>query len=234
METAADTGLRATLAVSDKGPQGLIVIEDRPSRHALTFSAPHEASTLDLVAQHFEQSWRRGVARPHTGLMPNIVPIPLEDLFGALRSNVRQYAKAEFSMANLSPTEIARLTSEVEIFKLRRVASTLRILNLCGRDEPLSIEGTPWGLFPPIVEQDASGAYTLIDGVHRLFMSSQRETIPVVLVRNVSAALPAKPTRNAPRIVAGRSPRDERYDEYSGLNFRDIKKALERGAWASV
>lgn len=165
--------------------------------------------------------------------VPDIQPISRQDLFDALRTNVRQYADAKFSITSLKPSDIARLTDEVETFKLRRAASTLRNLKLCDWNEPLSIRGTPWGLFPPIVEENLSGIYTLIDGVHRLFLARKESTIAVVLVRNVAPPLTARATREPPRIVAGRSPRAKRYADYSGSNFPDIKKALDRGAWTA-
>lgn len=228
-----DTGLRATLSSNANGPKDLIVIEQRPSRHALTFSGPHEGSILDLVAREFEIVWKKGVLRSGGARRPVLRPIDHAELFEALRDGVREYREAAFSIVDLPPSKMARLTAEIEIFKLRRVASTLRILkSICTR-EPLSIGETPWGLFPPIVEQDAEGNLTLIDGIHRHYLTGHESSIPVVLVKNVRAPLPAAPTLDAPRIVAGRSDRPERYINYSGQTFRDIKKALQTGPWTT-
>jgi hypothetical protein len=207
-----------------------MVVERRPARHALVFSAPHEEDVLKAFERMFEADWQSLGGQAATPVTPRLVPISKDDLFATLRT-VRQYAEADFSITSIAPGSIARLTDEVEIFKLRRVASTLRILALSGVAEPVSIAGTPWGLFPPIVEDDGHGNLTLIDGVHRHHLSRDQSSMPVVLVRNVSAPLPAKPVRGSPRIVAGRSDRDDRYEAYDGRHFREIKKALEKAPW---
>jgi hypothetical protein len=114
------------------------------------------------------------------------------------------------------------------------VASTVRIMELLGKQAPLSIVGTPWAFFPPIIERGLDGGMVVIDGVHRVHeaIQSERGTIDAIVVDDVSAELPATPLTEFKANILGRKrSRGDRYVDYNPAAFRPIRKALESGSW---
>ena len=230
--SAIDTGIRGTLTSKDGQPKDLLLIEKSPARHALTFSAPHEAALLRTYAEQFEAVWdqRRAVS----GEKPQVIPIPFEQVEATLRLNVPPYSEAKIAIHDVPLPGLLRLTDEVEIFKLRRVAATRRLMTAFDIAEPSSIVGTPWGFFPPIVEKGLDGSLTLIDGIHRVYHSEQNgdSIMRAILVEGVSTPLPCQPLQDPkPRIVRHKSRRDARYLDYEATRFRPIRAAIEAGEW---
>ncbi|WP_235523888.1 hypothetical protein [Caulobacter sp. Root487D2Y] len=234
-QVTADTGIRGTLTMKGGAPKELLLIEKVPALHALTFSAPHEAGLLQAYADRFEAAWDG--ARSTPGDNPLIVEIPFSQVEATLRANVPAYADARMVIETIDLADLKKLTDEVEIFKLRRVASTRRLVEAFDLKEPSRIVGTPWGFFLPVVERAANGDLTLIDGIHRVHHAERNREgkLRAVVIEGVEAPLPCKPLAvQTPRIVAFKSPRETRYSDYVEANFRPLRAAMALGIWASA
>lgn len=228
----ADLGLRATMAMVGGKPSQLVVVERDPATHAQLFSAPHDGSVLGTFARIFNSAWEP--TRIRTSSAPQVNSIPVVEVAEALRQGVPAYRSARIGVEEVNTGDLRFLTSDVEILKLRRVASTMRIMKLLGMQAPLSIAGTPWAFFPPIVERNEDGMMVIVDGVHRVYEATQAKqgSISAIVVDNVSVRLPANPVPQFEANVLGRKrSREERYHKYDPVAFRPIRKALENGSW---
>lgn len=229
-----DFGLRATMAMSGATAKQLVVIEPQPARHAQLFSAPHDGAVLGTFVRAFDVVWDESRAR--TASSPELRDVSIRDVAAALNSGVAQYQSAKIEIEQVNIGDLHFLTNDVEILKLRRVASTNRIMKSLGRNAPLRIVGTPWAFFPPIVERDSSGRMVLVDGVHRVYdaVQSGHTEIDSIVVDRVDAKLPATPVPVfMANILPRKRDRKDRYADYDESAFRPIRQALERGGWTA-
>ena len=230
--SSSDHGIRATLSMRNGSPNGLVVVEKLPARHAQIFSTPHDAAVLQTFSMAFEGAWDETSVR--SGSKPELRRIPVEDVAQALRTHVAAYNTAEIKLVELDINELHFLSNDVEILKLRRVASTNRIMRKHSMEAPTHIVGTPWGFFPPIIEEDDQGRYVVIDGIHRIFQARIEECrrITALIVSGAIGPLPATPIRPwEPKIIPMKRHRDDRYLNYDADVFRPIRQALENGRW---
>jgi hypothetical protein len=208
------------------------VLERDPATHAQLFSAPHDQGVLDTFARVFDSAWKPEAVRPSGAAQ--VKSIPVTEVAEALRKGVPAYRSARIGIEKVDTASLRFLTSDVEILKLRRVASTMRIMRLLDMQAPLSIVGTPWAFFPPIVERGSDGAMVIVDGVHRVYeaMQAKQGRIDAIVVDEVSARLPSTPIDRFEANILGRKrSREERYQNYEPEGFRPIRTALEGGSW---
>jgi len=227
-----DLGLRATMTMRGGQPKSLVVIERDPARHAQLFSEPHDNAVLHTFMRVFDDSWDQSTVRGTAS--PSLKRIPLADVAAALRMGVVQYCSAEIAIQRLAITDLHFLTNDVEILKMRRAAATIRIMEKHDLAAPLSIAGTPWAFFPPIMERDLSGCIVVVDGVHRVYDAIRRgaTSIDAIIVDGVDAPLPARAVQGfEPNILARKRERRDRYVDYDERAFRAIRQALGRGGW---
>ena len=231
-DAVADLGLRATMAMVAGKPSQLVVVERDPATHAQLFSAPHDGSVLSTFERLFDSAWN--LARVRQPGVPLVKPIDVAEVAAALRRGVPAYRSARIGIEEVDTASLRFLTSDVEILKLRRVASTMRIMKDHGKQAPLSIAGTPWAFFPPIVERDQDGGMVIVDGVHRVYEATQAQQgrIDAIVMDDVTAGLPATPVQHfEANVLARKRSREERYADYDEKAFRPIRKALESGSW---
>lgn len=230
--SASDRGLRATLSMREDSPKSLVVVEDSPARHAQIFTAPHDDAVLNTFLRAFDSIWDELSVR--RGLQPELRVIPFEQIAQALRRGVNFYRTAKFELIEIDISDLCFLSNDVELFKLRRVASTNRIMRLSSKEPPLHVVGTPWGFYPPIIERDGQGRNVVVDGVHRIYQArhESRNRINAIVVSGVEASLPAVPIYPwSPNIIPMKRQRVDRYESYDDELFRPIRHALESGSW---
>jgi len=231
-KSSSDRGIRATLSMRDGLPSNLVIVEKSPARHAQIFSAPHDSAVLQIFSTMFDEASESKSV--HLGSKPILRSISVENIAQTLRTNVPSYAHAGVELLELDIDKLLFLSNDVEIFKLRRVASTNRIMRKLSMEAPMHIVGTPWGFFPPIVERDSYNRLVVIDGNHRIYQArlEGRQSIKALVVSGATAPLPATPIRSwEPKIIPMKRSREDRYSSYDAGAFRPIRKALEMGSW---
>jgi hypothetical protein len=151
---------------------------------------------------------------------------------------VPQYAHAQVEFSAVKIDDLHLLPRSLERFKIFRLN---RLADLRARENlPISfaLEGSPWAVVPPIVERRADGSLVVIDGAHRVSLAAERqqEEIDVIVVSDVTAALPAQPMplgANLP-LTFERLPRDRRYNNLLIEQFRPIRSAFAQALRAAA
>lgn len=229
----SDLEVRGTICADQDGaPSMMLLVENRPARHALLFSSPHEDSVLRMFSQAFDQAWSRSRVVPSR--TPELKDIPFSEVSTALTKSVPQYRDGNVQLEAVALDKVKCLTNDIEIFKLRRAASVGRVAARLGFEGCVHIAGTPWVFLPPIIERRTNGELVLIDGRHRLYHARQsgRSSLPAIVVSNISAPLPGRAIEAPPAtIVAEKRDRNVRYLAYDPDHFRPIREALIGGPW---
>jgi pyrimidine deaminase RibD-like protein len=225
--THVHIGVRGTLVSPTTEQAAMICVERKPGLHGLLFQAPHEVSILDGLAQLFESSWKDADKRAAAN--PQIIPIPAEKIIEALRKQVPAYHNASIEFVSVKVANLKPLARFLERFKLSRLNQLAILSEDYGAIFPAVIQGSPWAIIPPVVEETSEGELVILDGTHRVFSALSRgiETIDVLLVRGVTSGLPATPLEwDQTSLVADKRQREMRYQNYSEEGFRPIRAAI--------
>jgi hypothetical protein len=206
----------------------MICIERKPALHGLLFQAPHEVGVLVGLAQLFESHWTD--AEKTIAMNPRIVSLSTETIIDALSKEVPAYANASIELVSIELSKLKPLARFLERFKLSRLNQLAVMSEDYGVRFPAVIEGSPWAIVPPIVEQTSDGLFVIVDGTHRAFSALSRgiECLEVLLVKGAKEALPATPVEDwdQVKLVTEKRPREIRYANYAPEHFRPIRAAI--------
>jgi pyrimidine deaminase RibD-like protein len=227
------TGIRGTLVAPLSDDAAMICIERQPSLHALKFTAPHEQGVLGAMGTLFSEEWSKATAAPSRA--PEIDALSLEFVRSALSSRIQAYRNASFQRVDIPVKDLFLLPKNIERFKLFRLGVLEEIRSQHPLPEMGFIRGSPWPYLLPIVERAPDGKTVVIDGAHRVFYAIQkgRPELPVILIENVEAELPAQPIENLDdiRVTSEKLRREQRYTAFNPAAFRPIQRALEDELW---
>jgi pyrimidine deaminase RibD-like protein len=222
------TGVRGTLVSPTSEQAAMICIERKPALHGLLFQAPHEVGILNGLTQLFESNWKD--AEKMSGRKPRVASIPVENIINALKRQVPAYTNASIELVSFELARLRPLARFLERFKLSRLNQLAVLSEDYGVRFPAAIEGSPWAIIPPIVEETLDGDLVIVDGTHRVFSALNRgvERLDVLLVKGVTERLPATPlgSWDQAQLVMEKRPRDSRYENYSPEQFRPIRAAI--------
>jgi pyrimidine deaminase RibD-like protein len=222
------TGVRGTLVSPATVEAAMICIERRPALHGLLFQAPHELGVIGGLAQLFESNWTH--AEKQMAMEPRIESLHFEAIVEALRTQVPAYRNASIELVQVELATLKPLARFLERFKLSRLNQLAILSERFGVRFPAAIQGSPWAIIPPIVEEAAGGEFAIVDGTHRVYSALSRglDRLEVLLVRGVTEPLPAKPLENwdQTQLVMEKRPRNMRYENYSIEYFRPIRAAI--------
>jgi hypothetical protein len=164
------------------------------------------------------------------GLEPQIASIPVQNIIDALKRTVPAYANASVDLVSIELVRLRPLARFLERFKLSRLNQLAVLSEKYDVRFPAAIQGSPWAIIPPIVEETPDGGLVIVDGTHRIFSALSRgvERLEVLLIRGVAEALPARPLANwdQAQLVMEKRPRNIRYEDYSPEQFRPIRAAI--------
>lgn len=224
---APDVPVRGTLVSPDTDQAAMMCVERRPAKHAVLFQAPHEAGIIKAIALWADDIWRR--ARIQRAFEPEIKKLDPAEIAKALQHGVPQYKNANIRVCSLNIDQLRPLTTCLERFKLYRLHQ-VSILQKQLNSDCAVIKGSPWPIFPPVVEELADGKYVIIDGAHRVFSAMQQglEAIRVLLVSGNLGELPAIPLDSWDEVSARteKLPREKRYKQFRPAAFREIRSVV--------
>jgi len=151
-------------------------------------------------------------------------------MIAALQQGVPQYRGLKISIERVQTEKVMPLSCYMESFKLARVAELEKILSDVGLENAARLQGSPWPITPPVIEQLRDGSLIVIDGTHRIYhaLRNGQQQIRVILVENSERSLPAKPLDSWNRVQIMPMPvrRDQRYRNYNEGEFRPIRNAF--------
>lgn len=231
-------GVDVSVCDAHPGFLGTIVDPDTPETSAIFIDTgtatvlrrPDDSHLLKIFESEFERIWKMGDAV--AGESPVCEPIDNDDIAEALRRHVPQYANAIVDERTLLTSELRPLTRYLEQFKQARLARVEVLRQVCKMPASFRVAGSSWPIIgPPIVEQQRSGDFVILDGTHRSFdaMSRGRDRIAALVVSNVDAELPAIPVSSWDdvRIYSRSLDRSKRYANYKLDLFRPIRNAYQ-------
>lgn len=230
----ADLGLfddelpvRGTLVSADTKQAAMMWVEKKPTKHPILFQAPHESGIIKVMKLTADAAWRK--ARVLPAINPKVRKLDPLTIAEVLQKGIPQYAKATLSVCEGKINQLKPLATSLERFKLFRL-NQVAIFQKRFRMKSAVIEGSPWAIYPPVVEKLPNGQLVIIDGSHRAYAAMQRgiDTIEVILVSGQTGQLPAFPLHSWEEVVvrAEKLPRAQRYKQFKPRNFRNIRSAV--------
>jgi pyrimidine deaminase RibD-like protein len=230
LEDASVVPIRCSLAAPGLRSAALLMLERQPTLHSALFRRPEDSSLVGLVEQWFAQRWRSG--EPSGGGPPGVIPVEALDLMSHMATEIDLYRGATMTMQPVRIDDLCPMSRVVERFKLFRLGFSDRLLTDLGIGAPARIEGSPWLMTPPVVEELTDGTVVIIDGLHRIFEARSRgqESVEAIVVGGISPqSLPSLPLRGWDEIAieAFKRPREERYVDYVPSNFRPLRAAYD-------
>lgn len=232
----ADVGLldqevpvRGTLVSAATDRAAMMCVERSPAKHALLFQAPHETGIISAMKFLADGMWER--AQVKAAIVPIISKLDANQIAKALNVGIPQYANAELAVCEIKIDQLRPLAKSLERFKLFRL-NQVSIFQDRFKMESALIKGSPWPIFPPIVEELQDGKCVVVDGSHRVFSAMQRglDTIPVILVSGDVGELPAVPLDSWDQVSirTEKLPRETRYVEFNPRAFREIRSVVSQ------
>jgi pyrimidine deaminase RibD-like protein len=224
-----DIPIRGTLVSPDSDEAAMMCVERKPSKHAILFQAPHEAGIIKAMKFWADDLWSR--ARIQNAFEPEIERLNPEKIASALQAEIPQYSVAQVKPFTIDPNCLKPLATCLERFKLFRL-NQVAIFQEKFKTNFAAIKGSPWPIFPPVIEQLADETCVIIDGTHRVFSAIQRgsDRMDVILVSGASPDLPAKPldSWDDVKIHTQKMPREQRYREFNPNAFRSIRSVVSK------
>jgi len=220
---------RATLVDPFSDKVSMLSIEESPALHAMFIKSPHERGILAAMARFFRDEIERAAETINpTG--PRWRTLADDEVIGTLCKSIPAYNQATISRMKVAADKLTPLSISLERMKLAR----LRVLTLLLEQGVISptgiLIGSPWPVFPPVVEAQTDGSLVIIDGAHRVYSAIERgqDMIEVLVVRGVTMPLPATPLKNWDKVTIGTAklPREIRYRDLKVEYFRPIRDAL--------
>ncbi len=226
--SAQTVPIRGTLVSPDTGEAAMMCVEREPTKHAVLFQAPHETGIIKAMEVFFQCAWKE--SHTHASFHPILQKIDPGQIAAALKKSVVQYVNAAVTVKEVNVAGLKPLATALERFKLFRLHQ-VALLQESFKSECVVIRGSPWAIFPPVVEVLPNGEQIVIDGAHRVFAANQRgrESVQAVVVSGAMADLPAKPLASWDdvKLKTAKLPRDQRYRDYKPENFRLIRTAIK-------
>jgi pyrimidine deaminase RibD-like protein len=221
--------IRGTLVSTGSDEAAMMCVERRPAKHAVLFQAPHETGIIKAMALWADDIWKAAQIKP--AFKPVIDNLDPSDIAKALKRGIPQYANAELKVCEIKVDRLKPLTTSLERFKLFRL-NQVGVFQQLFKTDTAIIKGSPWPIFPPVVEQLQNGECVIIDGSHRVFSAMQRgvDMIQIILVTGNLMELPAIPldSWDEVKLRTEKLPRDKRYKQFKPDAFRDIRSVVSK------
>lgn len=232
----ADVGLydheipvRGTLVSPGTDQAAMMCVEKNPAKHAVLFQAPHETGIINAISLWANGIWKTAKIQP--AYNPEIHKLDSHQIAEALKRNIPQYVEAEIEVCEIEINQLKPLTTSLERFKLSRL-NQVGILQERSHSQAVLVKGSPWPIFPPVVEKLRDGKCVIVDGAHRVYWSLQRglETIQVILVSGNITELPASPLDSWDEVSVRteKLPRENRYKKFKPAAFREIRSVVSK------
>jgi predicted acylesterase/phospholipase RssA len=223
-----DHVFRGTIADAALGSGTAIFIEKNAGQVPLEVTRIDFPRLVSACSTIFEKIWRASEHLP--AYSPVARPLAKAEIEAALL-HVAQYSKVWISVEELDLSTVRPACKYVETFKLDRISQVKDLYKRVHAEYGYSIVGTPWYSVLPIVEQVSSTGNQLvvIDGTHRAFDSFQNGAMmEAFVVKGCSRPLPSEPEVdwNHVRLTTAKLDRKDRFKNYDGSNFREIKSSL--------
>jgi pyrimidine deaminase RibD-like protein len=225
--TDEGTRLKYTIAADPESMAAILI--DRDSSSLLV--AGEDDGLIDIVGKDFDSAWGRSSPFPYRSA-PTISQVAGQDLMDALRNGVPQYTYSEITQEDVAMADVRPLTQSLERFKLARL-SQLNTLRKRHNIAPAAIvEGCPWPITPPVVEDWPGIGFVLVDGTHRVYSAIEDglDHLPMLVIRDVRDDLPADPVASWDEVQVHltKLPRERRYSNYRKEHFRPLRWAFSR------
>lgn len=222
-----DVKIRGTLVGAGTKSAAMMCVEKHPASHAILFQAPHEDGLIGSMSVVFQSFWKKAVKKK--GFRPVIEKIKPEVLCNILKDHVPQYKHADVTLHEENIRRIKPLAQSLERFKLSRLHLVAEFLQKA-RTQIALINGSPWPVFPPVIEEVRTGQKVVIDGGHRIYANLERNVtkMPVILVKNVKQPLPCQPLQSwgLVKLRSDKLPATQKYVGFKRHFFRNIKAAV--------
>jgi hypothetical protein len=225
--------LKYTVAIDTQTMAAVVI--DRESASLLI--GGEDDGLIGVLLRSFNASWNAASGQ-HWSSRPIIVPVPEEDLVNSLIRCVPQYENAVGGIEYIPAMEVRPLTRNLERFKLARLSQLNSLRERHGIPSAAIIEGCPWPITPPVVEDVPGVGLVLVDGTHRVYsaIESGMDRLPMLVISGSSGNLPARPVHNwdEVQVFMAKLPRNRRYEAYRKEHFRPLRWAFSQLTVASV